>query len=72
MGNSALAAIEGQGKVLLKMTFDKVLKLKNVLYVPEIPKNLVSGSLLKKYGFLIMIESDKVMLTKSGMYLGVV
>ena len=70
MGNSASSAIEGQGKVLLKMTSGKTLTLNDVLYVPEIRKNLVSGSLLNKHGFRMVFESDKVILSKSGMYVG--
>ncbi|XP_071916128.1 uncharacterized protein [Coffea arabica] len=70
MGNSASSAIEGQGKVLLKMTSSKTLTLNDVLYVPEIRKNLVSGSLLNKHGFRMIFESDKVILSKSGMYVG--
>ncbi|GJY84014.1 retrotransposon protein, putative, ty1-copia subclass [Tanacetum coccineum] len=41
MGNSATADIKGEGDVILKMTSEKELKLTNVLYVPEIRKNLV-------------------------------
>ena len=70
MGNSASSTIEGHGKVLLKMTSGKQLTLNNVLYVPEIRKNLVSGSLLNKHGFRMVFESDKVILSKSGMYVG--
>ena len=70
MGNSATSAIEGEGTVILKMTSGKNLTLKNVLYVPDIRKNLVSGSLLNKHGFRIVIESDKVILSKSGMFVG--
>ena len=70
MGNFASADVKGQGKVLLKMTSGKILTLKDVLYVPEIRKNLVSGSLLSKHGFRIVFESDKVTLTKSGMFVG--
>ena len=70
MGNSATSEIEGQGKVILKMTSGKELTLNNVLYVPEIRKNLVSGSLLNKHGFRMVFESDKVVLTKNGMYVG--
>ncbi|OMO62209.1 Zinc finger, CCHC-type [Corchorus capsularis] len=51
MGNSTSSAIEGQGKVQLKMTSGKVVTLTDVFYVPEIRKNLVSGSLLNKHGF---------------------
>ncbi|XP_062118580.1 large ribosomal subunit protein eL21x/eL21w-like [Humulus lupulus] len=52
------------------MTSGKELTLNNVLYVPEIRKNLVSGSLLNKHGFCIVFESEKVVMTKSGMYVG--
>ncbi|XP_075475084.1 retrovirus-related Pol polyprotein from transposon TNT 1-94 isoform X1 [Primulina tabacum] len=70
MGNSATSEIKGQGKVVLKMTSGKKLTLNNVLYVPDIRKNLVSGSLLNKHGFRIVFESDKVVLSKSGMFVG--
>ncbi|KAL8146420.1 hypothetical protein AgCh_004238 [Apium graveolens] len=70
MGNLATSTIEGEGTVILKMTSGKNLTLKNVLYVPDIRKNLVSGSLLNKHGFRIVIESDKVVLSKSGMFVG--
>ncbi|GJS15824.1 retrovirus-related pol polyprotein from transposon TNT 1-94 [Tanacetum coccineum] len=43
MGNSVTANIKDEGDVILKWTSGKELKLKNVLYVPEIRKNLVSG-----------------------------
>ena len=68
MGNSATLDIKGQGKVVLKMTSGKWLTLTNVLYVPEIRKNLVSGSLLNSHGFRLVFESDKFFLSKSGMY----
>ncbi|GJY61120.1 retrotransposon protein, putative, ty1-copia subclass [Tanacetum coccineum] len=44
MGNSANADIKGKRDVILKMTSEKALKLTNVLYVPEIRKNLVVRS----------------------------
>ena len=59
MGNSTTWDIKGQGKVVLKMTYGKELTLTNVLYVPEIRKNLVSGSLLNSHGFRLVFESDK-------------
>lgn len=70
MGNSATSKVEGQGQVVLKMTSGKELTLNNVLHVPDIRKNLVSGSLLSKKGFKLVFESDKFVLTKSGMYVG--
>ena len=70
MVNSPTSNIEGEGTVILKMTFDKHLTLKNVLFVPNIHKNLVSSSFLNKHGFRIVIESDKVILSKNGMFVG--
>ena len=43
--------------------------LTNVLYIPEIRKNLVSGSLLNSHGFRLVFELDKFVLSKSGMYI---
>ncbi|GJT14034.1 retrovirus-related pol polyprotein from transposon TNT 1-94 [Tanacetum coccineum] len=70
MGNSATADIKGEGDVILKMTSEKELKLTNVLYVSEIRKNLVSGWLLNKFGFRLVFESDKFVLSKNQMYVG--
>ena len=68
MGNSATSEIKGQGKVVLKITYRKEVTLTNVLYVPEICKNLVSGSLLNSHGFRMVFESDMFVLSKSVMY----
>nr|GEU72512.1 Pol polyprotein [Tanacetum cinerariifolium] len=70
MGNSATADIKGEGDVVLKMTSKKELKLTNVLYVLEIRKNLVSGWLLNKFGFCLVFEYDKFVLSKSQIYVG--
>ena len=69
MGNLATFEIKGQGKVVLK-TSRKEVTLKNVLYAPEIRKNLVFGSLLNSHGFQMVFESDKFLLLKSRMYVG--
>ena len=52
------------------MTYGKELTLNDVLHVPEIRKNLMCGSLLSKKGFRLVFESDKFVLTKSGIYVG--
>ena len=70
MGNSATSDIKGQGKAVLKIAYGKELTLTNVLYVPEIRKNLVFGSLLNSHGFRLVFESDKFVLSKSGIYVG--
>ena len=70
MGNSATAKVEGRGSIKLKMTSGKELTLKDVLHVPDIRKNLVSGSLLSKNGFKLVFVSDKFVLTKNDMFVG--
>ena len=52
------------------MTSDKELTLNDVLHVPEIRKNLVSGSLLSKKGFKLVFVSDNFILTKNRIYVG--
>ena len=70
MGNSSSFKVEGQGKVVLKMTSGKELTLNDVLHVPEIQKNIVSRSLLSKKGFELVLVSDNFIPTKNGMYVG--
>ena len=70
MGNSSSSKVEGRGKIVLKMTSGKELTLNEVLHVPDIRKNLVSGSLLSKNGFKLVFVSDKFVLTKNDMFVG--
>ena len=70
MGNLTTSKIKNQGKVVLKMIFGEELTLIDVLYVPEIRKNLVSGSLLDSHGFRMVFRLDKFVLSKSRMYVG--
>ena len=68
MGNPTTSEIKGQGKVILKMISGNGLTLTNVMYVLKIQKNLVSGSLLNNHGFRLVFESNKFLLSESGMY----
>lgn len=70
MGNPTTFEIQKEDKIIPKMTFEKNLTLNNMLYMLEICKNLVSGSLLKKHGFHLVFESNKVIFSKSGMFIG--
>ena len=70
MGNSSTSKVVGKGKIILKMTSGRELILNDLLYVPDIRKNLVSCSLLSKNGYKLVIEFDKFVLTKNGMYVG--
>ncbi|PHT55139.1 hypothetical protein CQW23_03625 [Capsicum baccatum] len=64
MANSATAKVEGTGKVGLKMTSGKVFTLNNVLYVPDLHRNLISVSLLDKNGFKCVTISGKNIISK--------
>ncbi|KAK4400305.1 Retrovirus-related Pol polyprotein from transposon TNT 1-94 [Sesamum angolense] len=70
MGNSATARVMGKRKVLLKLTSGKTLGLLDVLYVPSLLRNLIFGSLLNKVGLKIVLEADKVVITRNGDFIG--
>ncbi|KAL0318257.1 UNVERIFIED_CONTAM: hypothetical protein Scaly_2850200 [Sesamum calycinum] len=50
MENELSAPIVGVGSVVLEFTSRKIINLSNVLYVPKLRKNLVSGPVLNKCG----------------------
>ena len=54
----------------LKLTSGKKILLSNVLHVPEISKNLISGPILSNKGFKVVIESNTFVITKGGVYVG--
>ncbi|XP_077228272.1 uncharacterized protein LOC143861226 [Tasmannia lanceolata] len=68
MGNSQTSKVMGKGKVLLKLTSGKILALQEVLYVPDIRRNLMSGVLLNKNGLKLTFEADKAILSKSNVF----
>ena len=59
MGNQALSDVADIENVVLRLMSGKDLTLKDVLHVPDIRKNLVSGSLLVNNGFRLVFESEK-------------
>ena len=66
MGNGLHASVRGVGTVDLKFTSGKILQLSNVQHVPTMNKNLVSGFLLCRDGFKVVLESNKVVVSKHG------
>ena len=55
MGNGSHASVHGVGTVDLKFTSGKIVQLRNVQHVPTMNKNLVSGSLLCRDGFKVVL-----------------
>src|SRR3954466_12771812 len=70
MGNGSHASVRGIGTVDLKFTSGKIVQLRNVQHVPTMKKNLVSGSLLCRDGFKVVLESNKVVVSKQGQFIG--
>jgi hypothetical protein len=70
MSNGSHASIRGVGTVDLKFTLGKIMQLRNMQHVPSMNKNLVSGSLLCRDGFKLFLESNKVVVSKHGQFIG--
>ena len=70
MGNGSHASVHGVGTVDLKFTSGKIVQLKNVQHVPAIKEILISGSLLCKEGFKLVFESNKVVVSRYGLFVG--
>jgi len=70
MGDLRPSPIMGKWKVLLKLTSGKFLSLSGVLHIPEIHWNLISFSLLGKDGVKVCFESDKIVMTRNGQFVG--
>ena len=68
--NKVPSKVLGKGTIELPFTSGKVLTLVNVFYVSDMCKNLVSGYFLNKGGFKMVYESDKLVLSKNGRFVG--
>ncbi|KAJ9547314.1 hypothetical protein OSB04_019857 [Centaurea solstitialis] len=70
MGDESTAKVCGVGIVNLTFTSGKTITLNNVLFVPRLRKNLVSGGCLNSAGFKQVYESDKFILSRFGTFTG--
>ncbi|KAI5333799.1 hypothetical protein L3X38_023931 [Prunus dulcis] len=70
LGNDTVAQVRGIGEVELKMTSGKTLTLKDVRHVPEVRRNLISGSSLVKQGYKIVMESNRIVITRNDIFIG--
>lgn len=68
MGNHNPAKVLGKGIVELQFTSGKKVTLINVLHVPEIRKNLVFANMICKRGIKAVLESDKLIMSKNGLF----
>jgi hypothetical protein len=70
MGDGSHASVYGVGTVDLKFTSGKIVQLRNVHHVPNMNKNRVSGSLLCRDRFKVVLELNKVVVSKHGQFIG--
>ena len=70
MGNHDKVKVLGKGTIEVEMSSDKMMILTNVFHVLEIKKNLVSTNLLCKSGLKAVLESDKLILSNNGIFVG--
>ncbi|GKC45228.1 zinc finger, CCHC-type containing protein, partial [Tanacetum coccineum] len=70
MGDDHFTHVHGKGSVVLEFSSGKSITLFNVLYVPKLRKNLISGPVLNKCGYKQMYESNNYILSKSGVFVG--
>ncbi|GJR99270.1 zinc finger, CCHC-type containing protein [Tanacetum coccineum] len=70
MGDNHTSMVIGSRNVEIQFTSRKKLILINVLHVPNIRKNLVSGFKLCKSGVKAVIKSNKVILSKANVFVG--
>jgi hypothetical protein len=69
MRNESHAFVHGVGMVDLKLTSGKILQLKNMQHVPSIDKNLVSGYLLCRDDVMVVLESNKFVVSKCDQFI---
>ena len=70
MGNGSAAPVLGVGTVELKLSSGKIVHLKNMQHALSINRNLISGSLLCPDGYKLVFESNKVVISKFGKFVG--
>ncbi|GJT05851.1 hypothetical protein Tco_0840313 [Tanacetum coccineum] len=63
MGDEHFAPVHSKGSMALELSSEKTITLFNVLYVPKLRKNLVSGPVLNKCRYKQVYESDKYILS---------
>ncbi|GKC40704.1 zinc finger, CCHC-type containing protein, partial [Tanacetum coccineum] len=70
LGNKPTSLVHGRGCVDLRFSSGKVVSLLNVLNVLNKRKNLISSSVLNNYVYKQVIESNKFVLSKQGVFIG--
>ena len=70
VGNGMRVGVKAIGTLTLDLGLGKLLVLDNVYYVPSMRRNLVSASLLVKYGCRLVIDNNGITISKDSVQLG--
>ncbi|WVZ52738.1 hypothetical protein U9M48_003768 [Paspalum notatum var. saurae] len=70
MGNGSAASFLAPVRWIRSLLRERSCGSKNVQHVPSMNKNLVSGSLLLRDGFKVVLESNKVIVSRHGLFIG--
>jgi hypothetical protein len=66
LGTHAKCGVEGVGTVRFHLESGGFLEVEDVLYVPELKKNLLSVSVLEDMGFAVTFQRGKVLICSEG------
>lgn len=66
LGDDAEYTMEGEGTFSFQLKSGGLLEAQDVLYVPELKKNLLSISALDDMGFAILFKKGKVLIHSKG------
>ncbi|CAM8990003.1 unnamed protein product [Rhodiola kirilowii] len=70
MGDESTTPILGLGHIELEFSSGKTVVVCNVLFVPNIRKNIVPGTVLNKQDYRQVYEADNYVLSKGGIFVG--
>lgn len=68
--NSSITIVKGKWTIKIEFTFENFITLKDAYYVLEIKKNHVFGSLMNKFGFKLIFQSNTFKVTKKVNFMG--
>ena len=69
MGDGTTIKVLGRGTIDLKFTLGKILTLQNIQHVSTIRKNLLRSFLLIQLGFKVVLEFNKVIISKKNIFI---
>ncbi|KAJ9699088.1 hypothetical protein PVL29_007933 [Vitis rotundifolia] len=70
VGDHRPLPVISKGQVILKLASNNILVLNDVLYVPNMRRNLMSVSSLGKTGIRVLFDFDKIFLMKNNICIG--